>query len=209
MTHTLRRFALPAATIAALALAPLSVHAKGRGFDTNIQSPVNQPVKIEVVLSDDLAYRANNLPEKLRDRGSSRIGLRNGFSANGYYGEDALQYLVDETYEELTEDFARRGIAQSDTAPLTLRVTLVDVKNNRPTHRQLSEQVSLDFQSFGIGGAELKGELIGAAGESLGTMEYRWFDTLNGDGFDRGRPIWGDARRAISRFANKASKTLS
>lgn len=192
---------------ATLAFTP-AAFAKSRGFDTNIDAVPTAPVKIEVVLSEDLAYRADNLPRELRDRSNARTN-RSGFAGNGHYGEEALQYLIDETYEELTRDFAKRGIAHSETAPLTFRVTLEDVKNNRPTFRQLSVQPSLDFDSFGIGGAELSGELIGAGGESLGTMSYIWYDSLRGDGFDRNRGIWSDTRRAISRFSNRAAKTLS
>ncbi len=194
----------------ALLFAPLGAIAKSHGFKTTIAAPLQTPVKIEVVLSEDLAFRANNLPEKLSDRGAGSRGINSGFSGNGFYGDRSLSRLVDEVREELTEDFAKRGIAMSNDAPITLRVTLEDVKNNRPTFEQLSKEPGLSFHSFGIGGAELSGELISNDGGSLGTLHYRWFESsLDNDGFDRAKGIWTDAHRAISRFANKTAKALS
>ena len=196
-------------TSAALLLAPLSAVAKTRGFDTTIASPLTAPVKIEVVLSDDLAHRANNLPEKLSDRGGAR-SLRSGFSGNGFYGDQALQSLLDEVSEELTEDLTRQGVAVSDEAEIVLRVTLEDVRNNRPTFEQLSREPGLSFDSFGVGGAELSSQLLDADGDELGTMTYRWFETtIDPAGFARANGVWTDAHRAISRFSRKAAKTLS
>jgi len=42
--------------------APTLAHANG--FESTVMAPVASDVKIEIRLSDDLAYRANNLPEK-------------------------------------------------------------------------------------------------------------------------------------------------
>ncbi len=194
-----------AATLAAIAAAP--AFAGTRGFSSDIDVRITTPVKIEVQLSEDLAHRAENLPQSIKDRNGSR-GLRAGFSANGYYGEDELAELLEELREDLGDDFAKRGVAVSDTAPVTLRVTLEDVRNNRPTFRQLSAQPNLSLQSFGTGGAEISGELIGAAGERLGTMRYHWFD-VGLDQFDVGAGVWSDTNRAIDRFARHASKAIS
>jgi hypothetical protein len=205
----MRRTALILAS-AALMLAPLSAAAKPRGFDSTISAPVQAPVKIEVVLSEDLAYRANNLPKKLSDRGSGVRSLRSGFSGNGFYGDRSLEQLVEEVYEELNQDFAKKGILVSDDADIVLRITLEDAKNNRPTFEQLSREPSLSFQSFGVGGAELSGELVNLSGENLGTLSYRWFETnIDQFGFAQANGVWTDARRAISRFSKKTAKTLS
>lgn len=204
----MRRTALFLAT-SALLLAPLSASAKSRGFDSTISDPLQAPVKIEVVLSDDLAHRANNLPQKLSDRSGAR-GLRSGFSGNGFYGEKSLQTLIDEVQEELTEDFADRGLTVSDDAAIILRVTLEDVRNNRPTFTQMSKEPSLSFESFGVGGAELSADLLGPDGQDLGSMSYRWFETgANLAFFPQANGVWSDANRAISRFSKRASKALS
>lgn len=205
----MRRTALILASTA-LILAPMSAMAKSRGFDSTISAPVQTPVKIEVVLSESLAFRANNLPKKLSDRGSGPRSLRSGFSGNGFYGDRALNSLIEEVYEELNQDFAKKGILVSDDADTILRVTIEDARNNRPTFEQLSKEPSLSFQSFGTGGAELSGELVSATGGSLGTLSYRWFETnIDQFGFAQANGVWSDAHRAISRFSNKTAKTLS
>jgi len=101
----------------------------------------------------------------------------------------------------------KKGIEVSDNASTVLRITIQDAKPNRPTYKQLSVEPSLSFQSFGIGGAELQGELIAAGGRSLGTMSYEYYENDIRDAKFGG--TWGDAHRAFGRFANKAAKTLS
>ncbi|MGB6231827.1 MAG: hypothetical protein WBF53_17060 [Litorimonas sp.] len=203
----MRRTTLALATTALL-LAPLSASAKSRGFDSTVAAPVQTPVSIEVVLSEDLAHRADNLPRDIAKRGGG-IRSRSGFSGNGFYGQRDLDRLLEEVREELTEDFAKRGIAISEDAPTVLKVTLEDVKNNRPTFEQLSREPGLSFQSFGIGGAELSAEVLGADGQSEGSLRYRWFETFQDPGFLRANGTWTDANRAISRFSRHAAKELS
>ena len=149
--------------------------------------------------------------EKLRDRGSSSArGLRSGFSSNGYYGDKDLANLVEEVEEELTHDLTKQGITVSEDAATVLRVTLEDVRNNRPTFEQLSREPALSMQSVSLGGAELSGELIDASGESLGTVEYEWFEQSFQDlTFARASGVWSDANRAISRFSKKTAKAMS
>ena len=115
---------------------------------------------------------------------------------------------VEEVNEELAYDFQKKGIAISENAATTLRVTLVMAKPNRPTFNQLSEDINLSFSSFGIGGAELTADVIGASGETLGSMEYDYYSNFDDRRF---RPvgIWEDANRSISKFSKKASKKLA
>jgi len=191
-------------TLSLISAAP--VFAKSQGYDSTITEPLNSSVKIEVVLSEDMAHRANNLPKKLKDRNGSR-GLNAGFSNNGFYGDKDLQRLSERLQSKLEKSFARRGIEVSDTASTILRVKIADAKPNRPTFGQLKRQSSLSFQSIGIGGAELEGELIAAGGQSLGTMNYRWYE--NNIHHVQFGGTWSDAHRAFSRYARKAAKTLS
>ncbi|MGB3456636.1 MAG: hypothetical protein WBG08_08320 [Litorimonas sp.] len=204
-------FLATSALCLAPALVPVSAAASSRGFDTTIERPVQTPVKIEVVLSESLQHRADNLPKSLRKRGGAGVrSIRSGFSSNGFYGQKDLDILLEDVREELTEDFAKRGISVSEDASVTFRVTLEDVKNNRPTFEQMSREPGLSLDSFGIGGAELSGELIGATGESLGTVDYRWYESaLDNFAFARATGVWTDARRAISRFSSRTAKTLS
>lgn len=176
------------------------------GFDTTVTTPLTSAVKIEVILSEDMAHRANNLPEKLSDRSGAR-GLRSGFSGNGFYGDRDLERLTKRLESKLEHKLTKKGIEVSDDASTVLRITIEDAKPNRPTYNQLSVQPGLSFQSIGNGGAELEAELIAAGGESLGTMSYRYYETDIRDARFGG--TWGDAHRAFGRFASKAAKTLS
>jgi len=175
-------------------------------FESTISAPALTNVKIEVVLGEDLAYRADNLPKKLSDRSSSR-GLNNGFSGNGFYGERELNRLTERLESKLERKLTKQGVTVSDTASTVLRVTLVNAKPNRPTFGQLSKQPSLSFQSFGVGGAEIESELIAAGGQSLGSMNYKWYET-DIRFAARTAGTWTDAYRAMDRYARKATKTL-
>lgn len=180
--------------------------AKSYGFDTTVTSPLNTAVKIEVIISEDMAHRANNLPEKLSDRSGAR-GFRSGFAGNGFYGDKDIQRLTERLTSKLERRFEKKGIQVSETAPTVLRITIEDAKPNRPTFKQLSVEPGLSFQSFGNGGAELQADLIAAGGQTLGTMSYRFYETDIRDAQFGG--TWSDAHRAFSRFASKAAKTLA
>lgn len=177
-----------------------------KSFDTTVSAPVTSAVKIEIIVSEDMAHRANNLPKKLSDRSHAR-GLRNGFSGNGFYGERDIERLTQRLASKLEKKFAKKGIQVSDSASTILRVTIEDAKPNRPTFNQLSKEPGLSFQSVSNGGAELQAELIEAGGRSLGTMSYSFYETDIRDAQFGG--TWSDAHRTFDRFASKAAKTLS
>lgn len=191
-------------TTAALLATP--AFAEARGFKSDLSAAISGPLKLEIVVSEDLAHRANNLPKKLSDRGRNSR-LNSSFSNNGRYGEKEITYLIDDLEDELIRDFAKRNIAISEDAPTRLRITIESAKPNRPTFNQLSKDASLSFQSFGIGGAEVSAEFIGSNDEVLGTATYDYFPSFGETVVIQG-PIWNDANRAFSRFSNKLSKTL-
>ncbi len=205
MKSTLRLSAL-FLTSAALMATPLVASAGSIGYDSSINTKVSTSIDVEVRLSDDLAYRAHNLPEKLSER-SSTSRLNSGFANNGFYGEKDLVRLTERLTENVEERLQKQGVDVSDDAPTKLVLTIEDARPNRPTFEQLSREVSLSFQSFGLGGAEISGELFDAAGNSLGTMEYRWFETDIRDAQFGG--TWTDAHRAFGRFARKVSKDIT
>ncbi len=180
--------------------------AKSFGYNSTVSEPLTSAVKIEVVLSEDLSYRANHLPKKLRDRNGSRR-LNAGFSNNGFYGEKDLNRLTERLQSKIKSKFEKKGITVSDDASTVLRVTLADAKPNRPTHEQLSRDIGLSFKSFGIGGAEIESELITSGGRSLGSIDYKWYETDIRDSSFGG--TWTDAHRAFGRYAKRAAKVLS
>lgn len=198
------RLILTLFTTAALLATPAFAHA--RGFDSNLPASVTGPIKLEIVVSDDLAHRANNLPSKSSDRRSRRLG--SSFANNGHYGDREIEFLIENMSDEILGDFAKRGITLSDTAATTLRVTIVDAKPNRPTFNQLSEDPSLSYQSFGAGGTEVTAEIISASGEVIGEADYDYYASLND--FPIGQAgTWSDAQRAFSRFSKTLSKKLA
>lgn len=192
-------------SIATLGLSAPSM-AGNIGYDSTFSSPLTTPVRLEVRLSDDMAYRANNLPKKLSDRGSSSR-IRGGFSNNGFYGERDLNQLSERLEDKLEQRLVKKGITVSDDAAVTLVVTIEDAKPNRPTFKQLSNEPGLSYHSFGIGGAEFTGALLDAQGNNLGTMDYKWYESDIRDAAFGG--TWSDANVAIRRFAKKAAKDLA
>lgn len=193
--------------ISAMALVATPALAQARGFDTTLSQAVTGPLKLEVIVSEDLAHRANNLPKKLSDRGSTRR-LNSAFANNGKYGDREIVRLLEDMQDELTEDFEKRGLILSESAPMILRVTINEVKPNRPTFNQLSKDASLSFQSYGIGGADISAEFISADGSVIGTAEYNYFSNFNDRPF-RSAGTWSDAELAFSRFSKKLSKKLA
>ncbi|GGX62573.1 hypothetical protein GCM10011309_10680 [Litorimonas cladophorae] len=200
----MRKF-LTCLTAAALLATP--AYAEARGFKSDIGTTITGPLKLEIGVSDDLAHRANHLPKRLSHRGSG-ARLNAAFANNGRYGDKAIEYLIEDIQDELVQDFSKRNISLSDDAPTLLKVTIEMAKPNRPTFEQLSHDVSLSYQSFGIGGAEVSVEIVSAGGDVLGTASYDYYPSLNE------RPgmtaaTWSDANRAFSRFSNRLSKKLA
>jgi len=177
-----------------------------RNYETTVSAPLTSAVKIEIVVGEDLAHRANNLPKKLSDRGGSNR-LNSGFSNNGYYGDKDIKRLTERLQSKIEKKFTKKGIEISNTASTILRVTLTDAKPNRPTFEQLSREPGLSFQSFGNGGAKIESELIAAGGASLGTMNYKYYEADIRDAA-RGSGTWMDAYRAFGRYSSKVAKTL-
>lgn len=193
-------------SLAATGLMALSAPAFANGYESTLTTAVTTPVKVDIQLSEDLAYRANNLPKKLADRGGV-ARLNSGFSNNGYYGDKALNDLKKRLERRLNERFERSGITVSETAPVTLKVVIENAKPNRPTFNQLSKEPSLSYQSFGLGGAKISSQLIDASGKSLGEANYAWFENFIQDAQFGG--TWSDADLAFRRYAKKISKDLS
>lgn len=191
--------------LTALLAAGANAQAKSsQKFETTLQQEVNAPVKVEVVVSQDLANRAENLPESLRDRRNFRSN--SGFANNGYYGERELDKLTDRLQSRMEKRLAKEGVAVDDNAGTVLRLVIKDARNNRPTFKQMSKEPGLSFRSFGTGGATLEAEIIAAGGTSLGTMSYAWYETNIEDAAYGG--TWSDAYRAFDRFTRKVADEL-
>ena len=194
--------------ISAAALLSTPAIAQARGFDSNFSQNVAGPYKLEIVVSEDLAHRANNLPKKLSDRRSTRR-LNAAFANNGNYGDKEIEFLLEDMEKEITRDFAKRGLTLSDTAPTLLRVTINKVRPNRPTHNQLSKDIGLSFSSFGIGGADVSAEIIAEGGTVVGTADYDYYSNFNDRINLSGSSTWFDTSRAFSKFSRSLTKKLA
>lgn len=202
----MRHLFTTAAIVASLSLAAPAMAQSSHGFESTLSSPISMPVNVEVVLGEDLAYRADNLPKKLRDRASSGGRMNSGFSQNGYYGERDLNRLVERLEDRMEKQLTKRGVTVSEGADTVMRLIITDARPNRPTFNQLSKEPGLSYRSFGNGGAAIEGEIIQAGGESLGEFSYAWYE--NDIDFAAHSGTWTDAHRALDRFARKTAKFL-
>lgn len=199
------RLLIALALTSCIAFASPALAKSSKKFESSLNTPVNS-VKVEVVLSEGLNWRANNLPKDRRERGNSRH-MNDGFANNGFYGERDLNRLTERLERRMTERLTKYGIEVNDNASQVLRVVLTDAKPNRPTFGQLSKNSSLSHRSFGLGGASFEGELTSANGESSGNISYSWYESDIRDAQYGG--TWSDAYRAIDRFAKKTAKSLN
>ncbi|MEP6342463.1 MAG: hypothetical protein ABJ275_04035 [Maricaulaceae bacterium] len=178
-----------------------------QGYKTSLSDISVTSLKIDVELSDDLQSRAEGLP-KGRTTCSQSRRTNSGFACNGFYGQRDLDALT-EKLEKWTETaLTKKGINVTDDATSVLKLTLVDVRNNRPTLEQLSHDIGLSFQSFALGGADVSGEFFDANGNSLGTVSYAYYDSFL-DEFTRSAGTWSDTRRALQRFSKRVAKDIA
>lgn len=200
-TPKILSFALLAGTLSVASFA----HATNKhGFNSTLSAP-NTAVKINVTLSESLAYRADHVSPLLKDRSKSR-SLRDGFAGRGMYGEKDLNRLAERLEKRMNDYMTKYGVEVSADATTVLNLVITDADNNRPTFAQLSSNPSLSFQSVGNGGAEFDGALT-RNGEELGTVSYSWHENdIRTAGYGS---TWSDANRAIDRFARKTAKALA
>ena len=178
-----------------------------QGYKTNLSTITATSLKVDVALSEDLQVRADGLPDG-RKRCSQTLRSNSGFACHGFYGQRDLDALTEKLEAWTEKALTKKGVNVTDEAKTVLKLTLVDVRNNRPTHNQLSRDIGLSFQSFGLGGADISGELFDANGNSLGTVSYAYYDTFI-DEFTQAAGIWTDARHAMQRFSKRVAKDIA
>jgi hypothetical protein len=115
------------------------------------------------------------------------------------YGVRDVDQLAAKLQKAVERQTARGGAF--DGARIVLQ--LADAKPNRPTFKQMSDNPSLSFQSFGVGGAQIEGHAVLPSGQVV-PLSYRDFETdirtsrLTG--------TWGDAESAIDQFAHRLGR---
>ncbi|WP_397420863.1 hypothetical protein [Phenylobacterium sp.] len=112
------------------------------------------------------------------------------------YGVREAERLTADLQSSVEKTLARSGA--HDGARIEL--VLTDVKPNRPTFKQLSDTPGLSMQSFGIGGAAIKGRIVAADGSEK-PLSYRWYESdIRQASYNW---IWSDAEWTFDRFARK------
>ncbi|MAK62838.1 MAG: hypothetical protein CMK09_17860 [Ponticaulis sp.] len=136
--------------------------------------------------------------------------LANAVDVNVSYSEAFSEKLAEDYGEREGEKLTERLTSQlerkfEDVAGVqTINVVIEDAKPNRPTMKQMSDQIGLSYQSFSLGGADLHGEVISMDGSTLAEIDYDWYE--NDIRWSEGRSTWGDAMRTFQRFSGKLSK---
>jgi hypothetical protein len=112
------------------------------------------------------------------------------------YGVREAERLTADLQSSVEKTLARSGA--HDGARIEL--VLTDVKPNRPTFKQLSDKPGLSMQSFGVGGAAIKGRIVAADGSEK-PLSYRWYESdIRQASYNW---IWSDAEWTFDRFARK------
>lgn len=84
-----------------------------------------------------------------------------------------------------------------------VELVLTDAKPNRPTFKQLGDKPGLSFESFGVGGAAIEGQVTTADG-TVKPVAYSWFENDIRQSY--GTWTWRDATWTFDRFARKLAR---
>lgn len=79
-----------------------------------------------------------------------------------------------------------------------IELVLVDAQPNRPTYKQMSDQPSLSYRSFGLGGAQIEGRTIAADG-TITPIHFKSYQT--DIRWSRVTGVWSDAESGFQQFA--------
>ncbi|MFZ5721818.1 MAG: hypothetical protein ACOY5Y_20365 [Pseudomonadota bacterium] len=115
------------------------------------------------------------------------------------YGQREAERLVAELKESVETRLAKTG-AYADAR---IELTLLDVKPNRPTFKQLTDTPGLSMQSFGIGGAAIEGRIVAADG-AVTPVAYSWYESDIRDAYANW--TWSDAEWTFDRFAGRLAR---
>lgn len=113
------------------------------------------------------------------------------------------RYLSELVTRRVHAAIERRGAGGS---PISIEISIVDARPNRPTLEQAVNQPGLDtFRSVSVGGAELRAVLRDANGGVISEVEHRYFTNSLDDLRHQHPWTWSDAQRSINVFAVKVA----
>lgn len=126
-------------------------------------------------------------------------------SLDSDYGVREGEYLREAVVDSVGRALAHRGASLDQTGGLSVEVTIVRARPNRPTMQQLRYNPSIDpMRSVSIGGAELVAVIRGSDGGVVAEVRHSRFNHSLEDLV--GPPTtWTEARRAINQFATKVA----
>ncbi len=169
------------AALALGALAASPVQAANYEFSTSVHTPGLSVSDISVTVSDNIKN------ENIR------------------WDERDVALLKKALLKKVSNRLNRQNLMNKDGVRLEL--VLVDITPNRPTFREMSKRPSLNYVSFGLGGAEVDAHFIAADGTELGKMHYRYYADNLYD-YSAGATTWYDARRSFDKFSRRLVKEL-
>lgn len=115
------------------------------------------------------------------------------------YGLREVERLAVDLRTEVEQSLASTGAYDG----ARIELTLVDVKPNRPTFKQMSDTPGLSMRSFGVGGARIEGRIISADG-AVTPVGYGWYESDIRDAY--GNWTWQDAEWTFDRFAARLGR---
>jgi hypothetical protein len=105
----------------------------------------------------------------------------------------------------VTRALAERGASVQSGAPVSIEISVIDARPNRPTMEQTRQESGLDpFLSISTGGAELRAVLRNSGGAVIAEVEHEYYTDSLSDVLG-GPSTWTDANRSIRQFANKVA----
>jgi hypothetical protein len=119
---------------------------------------------------------------KLQDKAVKDLGVRE----------------VNDLAARLQTTVARRLAKTGAYDGARIELVLADAKPNHPTFKQMGDRPGLDYQSFGVGGAEIEGRAIAANG-TVTPLAYKYYESDIRWAYIGG--TWADADGTFQRFA--------
>lgn len=128
-----------------------------------------------------------------------KIGPELKAKAAKTYGVREMEYLA----ASLRKTVAGRLAKTHAYDGARIELTLVDATPNRPTSKQMRDKPGLSFQSFGIGGAKIAGQIVTADGKAS-PVDYKWYES--DIRWEHTNSTWGDAQTTFQQFAGRLSR---
>lgn len=115
------------------------------------------------------------------------------------YGVREIATLTADLQSSVEKALAENGAHEG----ARIELVLADVKPNRPTFKQMGDTPGLSMQSFGIGGASIKGRIVDADGSER-PIDYSWYESDIRQSYANW--TWHDAQWTFDRFARKLAR---